>query len=206
MSIRNRNLPYRPLIAGVAIFNPVVNKLGTLGMIHLHDGKRWIVSCYHVLCRADFSPFEQPEPIFQPFPGIAAAPVAFTDPQRASSELDCAAAFVVEDLRAFPVILELGFVGPPTEPAVGMRVLKSGITTGVTEGEITNIDGDRLEIGVPQDFPTGYDLSDPGDSGALWVERDTRRAVALHTGGNDTGTEKAFGVRLQTVLEALDLG
>jgi hypothetical protein len=58
--------------------------------------------------------------------------------------------------------------------------------TGVTEGVIRGVAGDAVTADAPADFPSGYDLSSYGDSGAVRVERDARRRVARHTGGNDT--------------------
>jgi hypothetical protein len=50
MPITNHGLAHRPLLAAVAIYNPNVNEVGTLGLIATSDGTdRWIVNCYHAL-------------------------------------------------------------------------------------------------------------------------------------------------------------
>ena len=50
-----------------------------------------------------------------------------------------------------------------------MRVLKAGASTGVTEGKITRINGEEITLKPLDDFPLDYQLSDTGDSGAIWV-------------------------------------
>jgi hypothetical protein len=66
----NHSFAYRPLPAGVALFNPNVNEVGTLSCFATSDGTdRWMVSCYHVLARNSPSgagtPFASGEPILQ---------------------------------------------------------------------------------------------------------------------------------------------
>jgi len=206
MAILSRYGIYRPLRSGVAIVNPSVAQWGTLGLIAADaDGSRWLVSCYHVLCRPDGSPAPDGESVHQPERDKAPSPVAHVDAQRADPALDCAAAKLVDGVDAVPDILELGLPAAAIDPAVGMRVLKSGVKTGVTEGVIDAVTGDTIEIAVPPGFPPTYELSMGGDSGALWVERESRRAVALHNIGNESGLETARATRIGAVLDALRL-
>src|SRR6267378_4382228 len=100
MPNNNHGLAYRPLIAGVAVYNPNVNEVGTLGLFATSDGTdRWIVSCYHVLARnsptGGMTPFASGETIFQgsAHDGV----VARTDTSRADAILDCAAALIASD-------------------------------------------------------------------------------------------------------------
>jgi hypothetical protein len=207
MSVRNHNLAYRPLRGGIAIVNPAnANELGTLGFIGTSNGQdRWIVSAYHVLGRSDGSVFADGEPIYQPFRSAVSAPVALVSRARSDAVTDCAAAEIVNGVGATGEILGIGTVRAPIEPVVGMRVLKSGIETGVTEGVVRQVSGDRIVIAVPAGFPDKYDLSGRGDSGALWISRDAGAPVALHLAGNDTGEEIAFAVRIAKVLGVLGL-
>jgi hypothetical protein len=201
----NHNLAYRPLRAGVAILNPIVNEIGTIGLIATSDGNdRWIVSCYHVLCRKNMGPAADNEPIFQPVDD-ADKLVAITSLQRSDSGQDCAAALVDPTIGCSGEILNVGRIGGLTEPTVGMRVIKSGCVTGVTEGVITTVNGDIVSIELPPSFPPQAELSQPGDSGCLWVARDSMKAVALHRTGSAFGTMSATAARISAVLQALQL-
>src|SRR6185295_9986392 len=104
-----------------------------------------------------------------------------------------------------PSVLELPPLAAPTAPVVGMHVVKSGSETGVTQGVISAVIGDKVTIDQAPGFPRDYDLSQMGDSGALWVERTKFAPVALHTAGNNAGREQAFGVALPAVLATLGL-
>jgi endonuclease G len=110
----------------------------------------------------------------------------------------------------------LGSVTGVTTPLLGMRVVKSGRTTGVTKGIIDGIGGRRMFnyggisrmvrehihiIPAPDGTPT---VSSPGDSGAWWLEESTQRAVGLHFGGNDH-PEYALAFSMPPVLEALNV-
>ena len=204
MSIFNHNLVFRPLRGGIAVLNPIVETLGTIGLIATSNGQdAWIVSCYHVLCRPDASAFTEGEPIQQVIGD--AQTVARNSTERAAANLDCAAARISDGVPFVPEILGLGRLTSPAGPEVGMRVLKSGRKTGITEGKIVAVNGNDVTIEAPDGFPANYEVSEPGDSGAVWVARDTGAPVALHTRGNDTGKERAFAARLTTVLQTLGL-
>lgn len=201
---RNHVQTFRPLRGGIAVSNPNVNRLGTLGCIATSDGvDRWLLSAHHVLGRLDGAPVGDDEPIFQPVgPGEV---VGRTRTQRSAPQLDIAAALIPGSLAVLPEVLGIGPLLGSTSPTVGMRLLKSGCATGVTEGEVVAVTQDRIEIQLPAGYPSKYELSDMSDSGAVWVEVESRRAVALHVAGNDTGTEKAFAVPMPRVLEVLAL-
>ena len=186
MSNANHTLAFRPLLAGVGIYNPIVNEVGTLGLIATSDGAdRWIVSCYHVLVRnapsAGAVPLSAGEVIFQ---GSAHdGPVARTDPARADVALDCAAALIERGLAERQAILDVGILNPtPVAVSAGMRVIKAGAETGVTEGVISRVDVGQVLIAPPPGHPSAYSVAGRGDSGALWVTMDTHQAVALHLG------------------------
>jgi hypothetical protein len=206
MAVRNHNLRFRPLCGGIAIFNPAAGGAGTLGLIATADGTdRWIVSCHHVLGRPAGAAFPDGEGILQPPNGGPSSVVALTSATRADRALDCAAALVDPAIPADGSVLEL----PPLTAAVaaqrGMSVIKSGAVTGVTQGVISDVSGDLVTIGIEPGCPPDYDLSDIGDSGAVWIARDTGGPVALHRAGSSSGRERAFGVRFDAVLQALQL-
>jgi hypothetical protein len=98
--------------------------------------------------------------------------------------------------------LGIGRLGEPVDPAVGMEVVKSGAATGLTEGTIRSITAGRVEI-RPLNLPDDYQLSDGGDSGAVWIEKNTFSPVVLHQGSTNEGF--AIGRAIKEVLTALNL-
>jgi hypothetical protein len=201
MPLPNHTLAYRPLIAGVCVYNPLINEPGTLGFIGTSNGTdRWIVSCYHVLARDPRAPSTLPltngESIFQgsAHDGV----VAVTDVTKADPAGDCAAARVLAGQQATGAVLGIGAVAPVVPPTPGMAVLKCGIETGITEGVIVKVDAGRVLIGPLPGFPRGYALGGKGDSGALWMTKDTHAAVALHL-----GIRTLDGVAVATPVDAV---
>jgi hypothetical protein len=182
----NHNLAFRPLLAGIGIYNPIVNEVGTLGAFGTSDGQdRWLISCYHVVARTPASlgltPFSSGEPIFQgsAHDGI----VARTDVTRSDRVMDCAAARLEPGLGSSRSCVDIGTVnGIASSLTAGMRLLKSGAETGVTEGVVSRVETDRIFIERPVGFPNGYLIAGKGDSGSVWVTADTRQLVALHLG------------------------
>ncbi len=111
------------------------------------------------------------------------------------------------DLLA-PDILEIGPVAGTLDAALGMRVRKSGRTTGLTAGRITGLDAVvEVDYGGKTAVFRGQIVSDTpsrgGDSGSLIVD-ETNRAVGLLFAGGQTTTILnpidavlgAFGLRL----------
>jgi hypothetical protein len=182
---------------------------GTLGCLASSDGQdRWLLTAYHVL--AGFSgTLRENDPVFQPAQGGPQFPIARVRQAKASRTLDAAAALLVDEagdgLEATNEILGVGALGPISEPLVDMRVVKSGIASGVTEGVIVDVANERIKIEVPRGYPSKYELSSISDSGAIWLEQATRSPVALHIGGSDTGVEVALGIRLSEILTRLGL-
>lgn len=99
-----------------------------------------------------------------------------------------------------------------------LRVFKSGARTGLTFAELSRFSG----TWVRSDDNTRFDdparptvefveaaglepddqISDPGDSGSVWVHLDSRRIIALNHSGNDT---TAFGTLMAHVVDAFDV-
>lgn len=197
---------YRPLRGGIAIQNPVVKNLGTLGCVATSDGAdRWIVSCYHVLCRLNgVFPPGATEPICQPYDIRDPNPVAFISDARIDAILDCAAALVPNG-AAIGEILGISKLSAPIPAITGMRVIKSGAETGITEGRVVSVAGNEVEI-APLGLPADYDLSEGGDSGAIWIDAASNAPIALHYKGSEWGTPtRAFGKSMTAVLNQLNL-
>ena len=85
-------------------------------------------------------------------------------------------------------------------PAIGMRLVKSGAVSGVTQAMVDGINGsyrlDYTNYGdgpqwmqgfrlVPDPALPGGDISLPGDSGSLWIDSADGVAVGLHFAGED---------------------
>jgi hypothetical protein len=97
----------------------------------------------------------------------------------------------------FEQTLHVNGIVPPKN---GMAVLKYGVTSGLTRGIVDGIEGsyrmnysaygdterwmDGLRIVVDPNNPQN-EISLSGDSGAIWVEQQSGRAVALHFAGED---------------------
>lgn len=201
----NHVLQYRPLISGVAVFNPLNGVTGTLGII-LTDGiGRWILSAHHVLGRA-VGAASHGEAIFQPYGVLGSdAPVATLDLPRSDPTQDFALAQVGPGVTCDPWILGIGRPSPAVPAAVGMTVLKSGIRTGVTQGRVASVLGPSIVIETEPAFPSKYDLTSIGDSGSVWVEAATRAPVALHLRGQEGLVEAAFGVEIASILNGRGL-
>jgi len=179
---------------------------GTLGL-WVRDkltGASGIVSNWHVLCGSPQAvpgdAIGQPGPLHQQ-----------TDPARIVATLerwaaldhgtDAALALLRPNMGVSATLYEQSLaVTGVTAPRHGMKVVKYGVSSGLTEGEIDGMSGvykmnysdygdterwiDGLRIVVDPEFPRD-EISLAGDSGAIWVERETGRAVALHFAGED---------------------
>jgi hypothetical protein len=85
-------------------------------------------------------------------------------------------------------------------PVVGLKVIKSGLGTGVTRGIIDGTDGVQFSVVVDSEFPPPGRLAGKGDSGALWLDRQTRSAVGVHFQSDpdaSPGRDRAFGNSIQ---------
>jgi len=201
-----RDEPHRPLISGIKIVNAVTGSPGTLGCIGLDSAdKPWIVSCYHVLARnrQAIDPPGNDESILQSTPDRGGGVVAHTRTDKMNAALDYAAALIVPAIGVSSSVIELTKLDRVALAMVGMLVVKSGAETGVTIGIVTDVTDTLITIGSPAIVPDGYVLSDRGDSGAIWLEIDTGRAIGLHFSGRDGNV--AFARPLASVLTGLGL-
>lgn len=201
MSVANHRCPFRPLRAGTLIFQPDNNEAGTLGAILSTDGvDRWLLTCQHVLARRDAT-LVPSDRILQP--DAANGVIATLATVRSDQALDCAA--VRLGIFAADEVLGIGTLTTRTAPAVGMRVIKSGWKTGVSEGRIRGVAGNQVIIERLPGYPHEYLLAAAGDSGAVWVEASTLAPVALHTREPAVGVHLALAVDFGAVLTALNL-
>jgi hypothetical protein len=198
----NSALAYRPLRASTGIYNPATNDSGTLGCFARDlAGTRWMISCHHVL----IAPGTHPQKIYQLSDTVAEDWVAETDAARLDATLDIAAARIRSGIEVVDEIAGLGPVGPVAAAAVGMRVFKIGVRTGLTEGVIATVSPTLIEIVPAVGHPGEYQLSDRGDSGSLWIQQRTLSPIGLHFQGNVGGGETAHARPLSLVLSTLSL-
>ena len=173
---------------------------GTWGSIVTDaSGRDLILSNWHVLCGSDLC--EPGEAIVQPglFDGgtqndVVARLLRFA----LTNRMDAACAEVTGDRFATHDLAGIGTRAIGTQPAtLGLEVVKSGRTTGVTRGLVTDVDADVDVNGYPggtQSFDgqiiVDHDesiFSAPGDSGSLVVTEE-RRAVGLLFAGSSSHT------------------
>lgn len=104
-------------------------------------------------------------------------------------------------------IIDIGDVTGVEESAVGMAVLKSGRTSGLTEGEIkaihvsVNVNMDQGTTATFTDQIITNAISQPGDSGSLVLNKDNK-AVGLLFAGSDKIT---ICNRIQNVMQLLNV-
>jgi endonuclease G len=205
MSSQNHCEHFRPLRGGIVVVAATRQQFGTLGIIVTQTGSdRWGLTCAHVLGPVG-GPVPQGDAVFQPDNSAPSFRVGGTVAARANQTLDCAAFLIDAAVTTSEEILGIGAASAPVAPVPGMRVFKSGRSTEITEGVINTINGNTIEIKLHPDFPATYDLSDPGDSGAVWLEQESRAPVALHRAGTTSGSSFATTSDIRAVLTALGL-
>lgn len=209
--------PADPLRGGISISDERHNSAGTLGakVIDRETGAEMILSNWHVLV-ADW--IGRPgQRIYQPGRldgGTGGDTVARLTRDAMSSNLDAAVATLSGARRL--VNDQLG-VGPITRlgaATLGLEVVKSGRTTGITYGQVTGIEGvaqitysgvKRLIREVVTIDPVwGGEVSRPGDSGSMWLSRAAKGAIGLHFAGSDV-PERALALDAHSVLSALNV-
>jgi hypothetical protein len=196
---------------------------GTFGAVVSRNGSRYILSNNHVL--AENGIVALGAPIFQP--GLLDGGNAATDQIAALTQfvkvgrtggaaVDCAIAEIQANAKVSAQLMPgVGSLksANPVAAKTGMKVEKTGRTTGYTRGSVFDIQAD---ITIPYEDPGGeFDavftdqimiradagmFSDRGDSGALIVDRGTKRATGLLFAGSRTHT---IANHIAVVLEAL---
>lgn len=185
----------RPLRPGVSISNPALPDMGTLGFLATRSGANVLVTARH----AAVTPGYAKDVLQQPGGGDIVA-----DVMRVTTTLDVAIAKLREGCMCRNDAIGIGPLAAPVTPTVGMRVVKSGWVTGVTEGVIKSVDKTEIVVVVRKGLGR-YRLTDRGDSGALWVTIDTHAAVAMHVRGNTSGAERSEAIRADVLLTAFAL-
>lgn len=228
-SIADHRIKHRPIVGGITISPLNEFYVGTLGCFlqRTANGTQQVfaLSNNHVL--ADVNRLATGTPIVQPGPEVGptseadvfAALSAFTPIQFPQARMnpvtnvfDAAIAIVAnEKLIKTGEILGIDKYTPKVGVAVpGMRVIKSGRTTGVTTGVVTatRVNGVQINYGtnnapriatfndtieiVSEDESNPF--SAPGDSGSVILDQETGQPVALlFAGDGRTTTACDFG-------------
>lgn len=131
-----------------------------------------------------------------------------------TATVDGAIASLSEGTRYSHEILGIGAIRGSIAPAVGMDVVKYGLTTKLTHGRIMSItygfkrSSDNHTFSATQlrvsPIAPSTDMSEGGDSGSVYVKADTREIVGLHHSGTANGPD-AFGNRITDVMSTLNI-
>lgn len=205
------NLPMRP---GRSIGRETVGSAGTLGaIVRDSDGKRCLLTARHVI--ADGASSTKKARLVHPGPADAITPpgalfVAKTTETHLGA--DAAVARLSPQNLAADNTTAFGMptvIGAPDDPVLGNIVRKSGRTTGDSRAIIQGWGtGDQ---GVyPALLLRPVDGTQPawaaGDSGAVWFDETSNRAIGLHVGKADGQTsEYAVATQLTYIMNALGL-
>jgi hypothetical protein len=219
------------IVPGASVSSPL-GSAGTVGAI-VYDrttGEPLLLSNHHVL-HDDGGRIG--DPCLQPGPFDGGHPERDVFGALTRSHLGLAGDGAVASLRGRDFDAEVFGLGVvPTRVAkadLGDRVVKSGRTTGVTQGIVTRVGvvakidyGGRRGVHQVGGFeispdpaapPPNHEVSMGGDSGSLWLVvgedgRPTDVAVGLHFAGEtdpDPAAEHALACNLHAILDKLDV-
>ncbi|HXF82215.1 MAG TPA: trypsin-like peptidase domain-containing protein [bacterium] len=223
-ALQARTARHRPAPGGVSVGHRDITA-GTFGCLVQRDGTALILSNNHVLANSNDA--RRGDPILQPGPFDggrlpddqiavleAFVPIRFRARRRSAAGqarenlVDAALGRPLRPEDVSPDILELGPIAGIGRGELGMAVAKSGRTTGVTAGEILQVDvtvdvqygGGRVARFTDQ-LMAGA-MSQGGDSGSAVLDP-ARRLVGLLFAGSDATTVIN---RIEHVLAALGAG
>lgn len=212
-----------PLIGGISCGNPRITA-GTIGAIVFDRStcKPMILSNWHVLAGA--SAAAAGENILQPgkFDGGTEVVATLTRMQLDGS-MDAAVATLNGVRNHSRDILGVGTVSGIEKATLGMQVVKSGRTTGITEGVVDGVSmsvsinyGDpgvvafsnQVRIVPRPPWPSiDYEVSKGGDSGSVWMNQANNKAIGLHFAGETTPAptaENAICSPMQPIADAMN--
>lgn len=215
-----------PLLGGISCGNARVTA-GTLACIVFdrQDCSPQILSNWHVLAGSQSAIVG--EEIWQPGRidgGNSSRTVATLNRFRLDRDMDAAIAKLNGSRAHVRDIIGLQPVAGMEPPQLGMDVVKSGRTTGNTEGIIDGVSlstainyrgstgvqqfRDQIHIVPRPPWPAvDYEVSMGGDSGSVWINEATGKAVGLHFAGETNSSptaENAIANPIERVAEALD--
>jgi len=196
--------PQDRLQPGISVGSRKQKTTGTLGAIVRDQSTQRLgfISNWHVLCGGPEA--EHGDEITQPGPmdsGSGRTVARLERWLRPSERCDAALALLEPDVAVTEALFGMDLTPVGTiAPALGMRVVKSGAVSGVTHARVDGIGGsyrlDYTGYGDAPEWMEGFrlvpdadapapSLSLEGDSGSLWVDSASGRAVGLHFAGED---------------------
>ena len=203
----SRLVKLRPFPMGVSI-SSVQTTAGTAGCLvkRKSDGKLCVLSNWHVL-KDQEACLQQGKRDGGSFSGNFVGTSQGIPVPPSGGNVDCSLLVLDSDALVRPDILELGIPkGINTNPTQGMKVKKSGRTTGLTEGEITDthavisVDyGDGIR--TLEDLILTTAMSQGGDSGSALID-ENMNVLGLLFAGSDAITVHC---KIQNVLSALQV-
>lgn len=196
-----------PLIGGVESRNVNIGGVGTLGAVVFdaaNNNQAMALSNHHVYV-ADRPNNAAGERVNQP--GTTINNDAIGTVTRSNRGLDCAVATLNGNRGISTTIMDFpGGIKGVVDPVLGMRVTKSGRTTGTTRGMIEGVSTNEFTVvPVPGEW---QELSLGGDSGSIWLEQMSHAAVGLHYGGEVStapADERAWSKRIGRVSNTLNI-
>jgi hypothetical protein len=207
-----------PLRGGVSISDEYHIAAGTLGgkVIDRTTGAALILSNWHVL-GADWSarPGQRIEQPGRLDGGSLADTIATLTRDAMAINLDAAVAALDGRRKLINDQLGLGPVAGVGRADLGMNLVKSGRTSGITYGRVTAIEGvARITYGsldriirqvVTIDPRTSVEqVSAPGDSGSWWLDAASMNVIGLHFAGSAT-PERGLAIDMPSILDALNI-
>jgi hypothetical protein len=206
LELQARTKRYNPLVGGIETGNINLRQVGTLGAIvfDAQTGERLALSNHHVYVAT--RPLEADgEAVTQP--GTQNSQDIIGTIVRSHRGRDCAVARIQTSRAASTSIVDYpGGIKGVVSATIGMRVSKSGRTTGTTHGMVEGVSADEFTvIPVPGRW---MELSTGGDSGSVWLETRSHAAVGLHFAGeasNDPRDERAWVKRIERVASQLKI-
>lgn len=214
---------FDPLIGGISCGNPRVTA-GTLGVVvfNRRTCRPMILSNWHVLAGSGSAAVG--EGILQPGALDGGTEVvANLTRMRLDSRMDAAVATLNNARGHSRDILGLGTITGMDTATLGMEVEKSGRTTGITRGVV---DGVSMSVSIDYTDPgvinftnqirivprppwpaVDVEVSMGGDSGSIWMNQRTNRAIGLHFAGERDPlpeSENAICNPIQEVARELD--
>lgn len=213
-----------PMVAGISIGRSVENSAGTLGSWAFDNvtSDAYLLSNWHVLDGNKV--FVSGTPIVQPGRrdggDVDDDAVAVLHRIGLTRRTDAAVARLTGQRALRREALGLGPIADIGDPALGLAVRKSGKTTGVTRGIVTDIGATVKILGefpdhvLDPEFPElgarfvdqiviegPAPLSDFGDSGSVWID-DSNWLIGLHFAGSPG---LAAANRMQAVVDTLGI-
>ena len=196
-----------PIIGGSETRNINVGGVGTLGAVvfdRTNNNQRLALSNFHVFVagRANGALNEQ---VNQPGSTVAGDEIGRI--VRSSNALDCAVAVLNNSRQISTSIRSVpGGIKGMIDPTIGMRVMKSGRTTDTTFAMVEGVsDTEFTIVPVPNEW---QEISSGGDSGSIWLERNSHAAIGLHYGGetsNLPADERAWAKIITRVANQLNI-